>query len=113
MRRPYFRAHPIALRKYLGNCESRRDAWTSKHALPSCLGQEGFAIPRLDGPVRDGYANVVKASTSDLGKILLGLRSSMSINTEMYPDRTYNESFIVIFELVKTSAGRILCHSLT
>jgi hypothetical protein len=81
MRRPYFRAHSIALRKYLGNYENQRDASTSKHALPSCLCQKGLAIPRLDGPVRDGYANVVKASTSDLGKILLGLRFSMSINT--------------------------------
>jgi hypothetical protein len=81
MRRPYFRAHSIALRKYLGNYENQRDARTSKHALPGCLCQKGLARPRLDGPVREGQANVVKASTSDLGKILLGLRFSMSINT--------------------------------
>jgi hypothetical protein len=53
----------------------------SKHALPSCLFQEGLAVPRLDGPVRDGYANVVEACTGDLGKILLGLRFSMTIST--------------------------------
>jgi hypothetical protein len=81
MRRPYFRAHSIPLRKYLGNYENQTDAWTSKHARPSRLCQEGLARPRLDGPVREGYANEVKASTSDLGKILLGLRFSMSINT--------------------------------
>ena len=52
-----------------------------KHALPSCLCQEGLAIPRLDGPVWNGYTNVVKASTSNLSKILLGLRFSVSINT--------------------------------
>lgn len=81
MRRPYFRAHPIAFRKYLETYENQRDAWTSRHVRPGCLCQEGLARPRLDGPVREGYANEVKASTSDLGEILLGLRSSMSINT--------------------------------
>jgi hypothetical protein len=81
MRMPYFRAQSIALRKYLGNHKNQRDAWTSENALPSCLCQERLAIPRLDGPVREGYANPVKASTSDLGKIFLGLRFSMSINT--------------------------------
>ena len=81
MRMPYFRAHPIALRKYLGSYENQRDVWTSKYALPSCLCQKGLAIPRLDGPVREGYAYVVKASTSDLGKILLGLHFSMSMST--------------------------------
>jgi len=81
MRMPYFRAHPIALRKYLGSYENQRGAWTSKHALPSCLCQEGLAIPRLDSPIWEGYANVVEASTSDLGKVFLGLRFSMSIYT--------------------------------
>ena len=58
------------MRKYLGNYENQRDASTSKHALPSSLRQKGLASPRLDGPVREGYANVVEASTSDLGKNL-------------------------------------------
>jgi hypothetical protein len=53
----------------------------SKHALPRRLSQEDFAIPCLDGPVWKGYANKVEARTRDLGKILLGLRFSMSIST--------------------------------
>jgi hypothetical protein len=55
----------------------------SKRALPSRLFQERLAVPRLDGPVRDGYADVVEACTSDLGKILLGLRFSMSIGAQV------------------------------
>lgn len=51
-----------------------------KHALPSRLFQEGLAIPRLDGPVRDRYANKVEACTGNLGKVLLGLHFFMSIS---------------------------------
>ena len=69
MRMPYFRAHSIALRKYLRNYENQRDISRSKHALPRCLPQKGLAIPRLDGPVRKGYANEVETRTSNLGKI--------------------------------------------
>jgi hypothetical protein len=70
---PYFRAQPIALRKYLGSYENQKIYEASKHALPGRLFQKSLSVPRLDGPVRDRYANVVEACTGDLGKVLLGL----------------------------------------
>lgn len=74
MRMPYFRAHWMALRKYLSWGDSVPERGTrKKDALPTRLREEGLAVPDFDGPIGERNAHPIKPGASDRSEILLGL----------------------------------------
>ena len=75
--------------------------------IPRLIGEEGFARPGLDGPVRYGETDPIEASACDLGEILLGLciHAMVRMDGEMRNvaetlGGTHNERLVVFLDLV-------------
>src|SRR6516225_3045997 len=79
--------------------------------LPAHFGKERFSLPCVYGP--EGYreADPIESCASNLSKVFLRLKCSITIKIKFIDKTcTYDESFIVFFELCQSSIGCISCH---
>ena len=105
MRKPYFLAQLIALRKYLENCEVTSHNTIVDCLLPRCLREEGLIPTSLDGVVADGNANMVQASTCNLSEVLLGLSTMISSVFGSKASITYDEGLVMFFQQINAAVG--------
>ena len=86
--------------------------------IPRLIGEEGFARPGLDGPVRYGETDPIEASACNLGEILLGLCIHATVrmdgkmrNAAETGRGTHNESLVVLLDLANpTALARVVEH---
>jgi len=96
----------------------------TENVLPARAGQEGLAIPHIDSPPRNRQSDPIQSSTCDFCEILLSLddgegdepvdgqgrRLSERAERGVSGNLTYDESVIVVLQLIEAAVCRVCRH---